>query len=120
MYWAKTPCPASLTYRADLARPIVAFGPRMPGFGSWDWVGADIAESLSNRWDVRIFNEQIPDCDLVMFIKFKPIVSVLRQISRRAGVVYCPIDFFGIAAEIDADAASLMACDRILIHCERL
>lgn len=101
-------------------RPIIAFGPRMPGYGSWDWVGSDIAESLGSRWDVQIFDDEIPACDLVVFVKFKPAANVLRQIASGSAIIYCPIDFYGSAAEIDADASSLLVCDRVLIHCERL
>jgi hypothetical protein len=35
-------------------------------------------------------------------------------------VIYCPIDFYGGAAEIEADGAMLRMCSRIIVHCERL
>lgn len=98
----------------------VAFGPRMPGFGSWDWVGADTAAALADQFDVQVFDEAIPDSDVVVFIKFKPGARVLKQLKQRSRIVYCPIDFYGSGAEIDADSPSLTLCDRILIHCERL
>jgi hypothetical protein len=34
--------PPAAQYRA-----AVAFGPEAPGWGSWDWVGADLSVALS-------------------------------------------------------------------------
>ena len=110
---------SNLERRSD-NRPVIGFGPKIPGSGSWEWVGADIAESLSERWNVKVFNEQIPDCDLYVFIKFKPRPDILREIAQRSSIIYCPIDFYSSAAEIDNDSASLLRCQRVLIHCERL
>jgi len=101
-------------------RRSVAFGPRIEGFGSWDWVGADTAQAVSSDFDVTVFGEQVPEADVVVFIKFKPRAEILRDISRRSALVYCPIDFYGSADEIRKDADSLVACDLVLIHCERL
>ena len=39
---------------------------------------------------------------------------------RRCRLIYCPVDVYGSAAEIDADAAALSCFDRIIIHGERL
>jgi FkbM family methyltransferase len=102
------------------ARPVVAIGPRMPGFGSWEWVGADLADELSKEFNVRIFDREIPPCNVIVLVKFKPATNVLRQLSQSASVIYCPIDNYGSVREIDADATALSACDRVLIHCERL
>src|SRR4029077_15886972 len=101
-------------------RPVIAFGPRLPDFGSWDWVGADIADELSREFDVRIFDHEVPLCDLVVFVKFKPAADAHRRISQSSAIIHCPIDFYGSSSEIDADAAAIAACDRVLIHCERL
>lgn len=102
------------------SKPIVAFGPEMNGFGSWDWVGSDMAEELNSAFTTLTFSGEVPACDIVVFVKFKPPLDVLEQVSRRAAVVYAPVDFYGAAAEIDGDYRSLNLCDLILVHCERL
>ncbi len=112
--------PISALRGSTRSRRVIAFGPRMPDFGSWQWVGADIADELSKDFDVRIFDREIPPADLVVFVKFKPEPDVVRRISHSSAVIYCPIDVYGSSGEIDADAAALGACDRVLIHCERL
>lgn len=115
--------PASFPVKAphtSSARPVVAFGPEVPGFGSWEWVGADTAQELSSVFDTRIFHDEIPDCEALVLVKFKPPAEVLRSISRRAAVIYCPIDAYGSRAEIEADADALRSCDLVLVHCERL
>lgn len=100
----------------------VAFGPVMPGFGSWEWVGADTARELSKEWDTLVFDDptDLPACDVVVFVKFKPSRAILKRIRKRSAVVYCPIDFYGSGTEIDSDAESLLCCDLILLHCEQL
>ena len=59
-------------------------------------MGADIAESLSKRWNVKRFNEQIPDCDLFVFIKYKLVPDILRRIAQRSSIIYCLIDFYPV------------------------
>lgn len=101
-------------------RPVLAFGPRIPEFGSWNWVGEDIAQALSQDFDVRIFDQEIPDCDLAVLVKFKPDLTTLRQAAQKRAVIFAPIDCYGSAAEIDEDALSLLSCDRVVLHCEKL
>jgi len=92
----------------------------MPGFGSWEWVGADSAEFLSSDFEVRVFDDAIPPADIVVLVKFKPAIEVMRAVSSQSTIVYCPIDFYGSSDEIRSDAASLELCDLILVHAERL
>ena len=102
-------------------QPTVAFGPEMPGWGSWDWVGADIAQELSKSFRTAMFHgSDVPESDVVVFVKHAPPVDLVRQVARRSAVIYCPVDCYGDAAEIDADAQMLRTCDRVVIHCERL
>lgn len=117
---AELPSTSPKASAAASARPVMAIGPRMPGFGSWEWVGEEMAEELSAAFDVKIFEDEIPECDLVVFVKFKPSIDVLKSLSQTAALIYCPIDAYGSCREIDADASSLMKFSRILIHCERL
>lgn len=98
----------------------VAFGPEMPGFGSWEWVGAETARELAKYFDVVTFRDSIPSCDVVVFVKFHPPIDHIRLLPGKTRVVYAPIDIYGSAADIDADAGFLLRCDRIVVHCERL
>jgi len=104
----------------DSQKPVVAFGREIPEFGSWRWVGADMAAAVSEEFATCVFRDDIPLCDVVVFVKFKPSDEVLREVSRHSAVIYCPIDCYGSAAEIDADFRGLRCCDRVVIHCERL
>jgi hypothetical protein len=101
-------------------RPSVAFGPVAPEFGSWNWLGADLATALASEFLVATFTDSPPPYDVVVYIKFKPPLARWRELAQRARVVYCPVDVYGSAAEIDADWESLRLCHHIITHCERL
>ena len=48
----------------------VAFGPALSGWGSWEWVGADLEGLLKRYLDTKIFHRAIPnDCDAVVVVK---------------------------------------------------
>src|SRR5438876_905630 len=38
-----------------LPLPLVAVGPRFPGWGSWEWVGADLEADLAHWYRTRVF-----------------------------------------------------------------
>lgn len=97
----------------------IAFGPEMPGFGSWEWVGADLCDALSADLQTTVFQEELPDCDAAVFIKFHPTADSLPR-NKRMSIIYCPIDYCGSATEIDQDAEFLIRCDAIIVHCHRL
>jgi hypothetical protein len=79
-----------------VAKPVVVFGPEMPGWGSWSWVGADLAEELSDRFETRSFRgDTVPDCDVTVIVKHPLETEKLREIAARAAVIYCPLDFCG-------------------------
>jgi hypothetical protein len=102
-------------------RPVVAFGPEMPGWGSWEWVGADIAQELCESFKTIHFQgESPPRADAVVVVKHLPSGDWLEQVSAQAPVIYCPIDFYSSSAEIDSDGTTLQHSSRILVHCERL
>jgi hypothetical protein len=102
-------------------RPVVAFGPEMPDWGSWDWVGVDVAAALSTCFRVVTFGEpEVPPCDVVVVVKHPPSLEWWERVRGRAAVIYCPVDFYGSPADIDNDLPILRQCARILIHCERL
>ncbi len=99
----------------------IAFGPEMPGWGSWDWLGADLRDELaSNYRTVSFAGSAVPECDVLVLIKHRLPADALEQAAGRAAIVYCPVDGYGSAAEIDADRPFLRKCARIVVHCERL
>jgi hypothetical protein len=53
-----------------MERPVVAFGPAMPGWGSWEWVGVDLANELARYYrTVHFQGTAVPDCDAVVIVK---------------------------------------------------
>ena len=99
----------------------VAFGPALPGWGSWDWVGADTCGELARWFRTSTFGwGELPESDVVVIVKHLLPPEQIAALARRAAVIYCPIDFYDSAAAIAQDAASLRRCARIVIHCERL
>lgn len=102
-------------------RPLVAFGPEAPGWGSWQWVGADLLPPLAGAFRTACFPAwEVPRCDILVLVKHVPPPGWLTRIDPRTAVVYCPVDYFGDAADIDAAAPLLRRCTRIIIHCARL
>lgn len=101
--------------------PVVAFGPAMPGWGSWEWVGADLVRELSPSFETVSFDgPPLPDCDVVVVVKHAPAIDAALRGARHAAVIFCPVDNYDSAAAIDADGAMLRRCARIVVHCERL
>ncbi len=93
----------------------------MPGWGSWDWVGTFLVEHLQGPFRTSTFDPwQIPSADIVVIVKHAPPGEWIEEVSRRSAVVYCPIDWYGDAADIDADASWLRKCARVVVHCHRL
>jgi hypothetical protein len=105
---------------ADLAdgHPLIAFGPAMPGWGSWEWIGTDLQRTVSGTYRTATYGGGVPaDCAAVVLVKFAPAVE---ELGERSAVVYCPVDRYGSAAEIEADRRLLRRCARVVVHCERL
>jgi hypothetical protein len=101
----------------------VAIGPELTEFGSWNWIGKGLLESLSPYVQTRIFSDacQPQFSDVIVFVKFKPPLSVLQLLRRNGSrLVFIPIDIYGSAAEIDADRESLKLFDLVLLHSHRL
>ena len=102
-------------------RPSVAVGPAMPGWGSWDWVGVSLLDGLAGGFEARPFSPwEVPDADAVVVVKHAPPAGWVEEVSRRAAVVYCPIDHYADPAGVEADAAWLRRCARVVVHCRRL
>lgn len=113
-------CNAHGLAREELKKAVVAFGPIMPGFGSWEWIGAEMADALQGRFRTVTFCDEVPECDLVVFVKFRPDDDAFRRIADRSAIIFCPVDGYGMASHIDADEPILTLCDRIVVHCHRL
>lgn len=79
-----------------------------------------MATELAEHFTTRVFREQVPECDAVIFIKSRPAADRLRELSRRAAVIYCPVDFFHQGADVERECESLQSCHRIVVHCEPL
>ena len=102
-------------------RARLAFGPVMPGWGSWEWIGQDILDELAADFDARSFEwGEVPECDMLFVIKHPLPPDAWKQIPNSTRIVYCPVDHYGSAAEIDADAGWLRRCARILVHSQSL
>jgi hypothetical protein len=102
-------------------RPVIAFGPEMPGWGSWEWVGADLQQELSKYFQTVSFaTHAVPSCDVAVIIKHPFHLELVEELANRAAVIYCPVDFYGSCAEIDSDGKMLRKCSRIVVHSENL
>jgi hypothetical protein len=102
-------------------QPLVAFGPEMPDWGSWQWIGADLQQELSKYYRTASFTGHVdPSAYAVVIVKHSLPLQLVEELSRHSAVIYCPVDFYGSAAEIDAEAQMLRKCSRILVHSDRL
>lgn len=102
-------------------KPLIAFGPEMPGWGSWDWVGADLQNESAKFYETVTFRgTDVPACDVLVIVKHPLPWDVIERVAKRAAAVYLPVDSYGTGAEIDADGGVLRKCARVVIHSERL
>jgi hypothetical protein len=97
----------------------IAIGPRMPGWGSWEWLGADLAAALRGRLDVRVFEgDFVPECDVAIVVKHPLRLPAIESLAQRCHVVYAPVDHYGSVADVDAAHPMLRRCSRIVVHSE--
>lgn len=102
-------------------RALIGFGPETPGWGSWDWVGSDLAEELSGSFRTLSFGwNGVPQCDVLFVVKHPLPAEFWERASDLVQVVYCPIDHYASLAEIDSDGWWLRRCARVLVHSETL
>jgi hypothetical protein len=102
--------------------PVAAFGPELPEWGSWQWVGADLVAALGTAYGTGTFKawERRPEGDVVVVVKHPPDGGWIDRVARWARIIYAPIDACDSSAAIDADATWLRKCARVVVHCERL
>ncbi len=112
---------SSLSREPIPLHPVAAFGPQAFGWGSWDWVGADIHSVLGIGFTVHEFDPwEAIKADVVVIIKHRPPDSWIEQTARLSKLVYTPVDAYATIADIDADSSWLYQCARIVVHCEGL
>jgi glycosyltransferase involved in cell wall biosynthesis len=101
--------------------PRVAFGPVAHGWGSWEWIGEDLAAPLGEWFKTETFTaDEVPDCDVLVVVKHQVPERLWPHLPPTTRIIYCPVDRYGCAAEIDEDRLWLSRCARIIVHCERL
>ncbi|QDU10764.1 glycosyltransferase family 4 protein [Gimesia aquarii] len=101
------------------SHPCIGIGPVYPGIGSWEWIGEEMAEELSQFYDIEFFSDSIPACDLALIVKYD-FSKLMSSRSPDIPVIFCPVDCYGSARDIDRDGKWLFQCRQILIHCESL
>ncbi len=99
----------------------IGIGPVMDGWGSWDWIGAELAAALAKSFGFVPFRgTDVPDCDVAIVVKHALPADVVGELSQRCQIVYAPVDFYGSVADVDADHRMLRRCSRVVVHSERL
>ena len=98
----------------------IAIGPKMLGWGSWEWVGHGLLQGLAEHFDVEGFAwGELPRCDVAIIVKhFRAVPS--RSLDRVPAIIFCPVDVFGSVREIEESSSFLRRCSRIVVHSHRL
>lgn len=100
----------------------VAIGPKLPEFGSWNWLGEGLSTNLSHPFVVEQFVDVAspPSADVLVFIKFLPSLEQLERMSGHCKIVFLPVDVYGSCREIDNSYRSLRCTSQILVNSQRL
>jgi len=101
------------------SRYHICIGPVYPGIGSWEWIGQQMGEELSQYNEVEFFLDSIPNCDLAVIVKYDfPRLMDSRPVG--VPVIFCPVDCYGSVRDIDHDGKYLFQCSQIITHSESL
>jgi len=101
------------------SRYHVCIGPVSPGIGSWEWIGQQMGEELSQHFEVEYFSDSIPNCDVAVIVKYDfPRLMDSRPVG--VPVIFCPVDCYGSVRDIDHDGKYLFQCSQIITHSESL
>jgi len=115
-----TPAPVCQLRRRSVesaGRRVIAFGPEMPDWGSWQWAGMEVMRELSRHFGTFSYSwGEVPLCDVMFVIEHVPTPESLALVPRTTRIVYCPVDLFGSAEHVASQAAFLRRCSSILIH----
>jgi len=100
----------------------VAIGPKLPEFGSWNWLGEGLSANLHFPFVVKQFadSNQPPEADIVVYIKFLPAQQQLAKVARESKVVFFPVDLHGGCHEIDEAYESYRLLSRVIVNSRRL
>jgi hypothetical protein len=110
-----------MNHRRVAKKPVIAFGPKLPDWGSWNWIGADLMAALSKTYRTVSFKGlAVAECDVAVIVKHAFPEKALAELADRAAVIYCPVDYYGSAAEIDSDGLALARCACIIVHAPSL
>ncbi len=88
------------------ARPSVAYGPAMDGWDSRDWVGAGPRDALSGSYPTSTFAGSI-EAEVVVVVKHAHPPAWAAGRAARDGLIDCPVDLFGRAADVDEFSSAL-------------
>jgi hypothetical protein len=111
-----------IDYRAPLSPcdVTIAVGPEHPADASCERLVADMAAELAKHFRTSTYSTRVPDCDVVLAVKYPLSTDMLRSLPAQVRVVYLPIDFFGGCHDIDRTAPALARCSGIIVHGEKL
>ena len=100
-------------------RSLIGIGPVYPGIGSWERIGKEIGQELAKNFHIEFFTNSIPQCDLAIIVKYDfPLLMETRP--SDVPVIYCPVDCYESAGDIDRDGDRLFQCCQIITHSESL
>jgi hypothetical protein len=103
-------------------RKTIAFG-WVRHVPSWHWAGFEVGRELSKDYEVVLYEQTAspPPCDVLFLVKQRPSAAFVSTVrAQGTALVYCPIDAYHAAQDIEADAALLRACSMLMVHSERL
>src|SRR4051794_35846563 len=99
------------------ASRTVAVGPAMPNHQWWERVGATLLQATSSyRAWTKFEAWEEPAVDAFIIIKHLPPADWVERVSRRAAIVYVPVDYFGSLNDVAFAAKTLRHFDRIVVH----
>tara|TARA_R110002111_G_scaffold256739_1_gene324158 strand:+ start:1231 stop:3423 length:2193 start_codon:yes stop_codon:yes gene_type:complete len=78
-----------------------------------------MGQELSKYYDIEFFSDSIPTCDLAIIVKYH-FPQLMNAKPPGVPVIYCPVDCYGSARDIDLDGKYLFQCEQIIIHSESL
>ena len=78
-----------------------------------------MAEELSQFYDIEFFSDSIPASDLAIIVKYD-FPDLMSSRPQETPVIYCPVDCYGSAGDIDRDGKWLFQCQQIITHSEFL
>ncbi|WP_339735846.1 glycosyltransferase family 4 protein [uncultured Gimesia sp.] len=101
------------------SKPHICIGPICQGIGFWEWTGKELGDELLQYFDIEFFADSIPHCDLAIVVKYD-FPQLMETRPSDIPVIYCPVDCYESARDIDRDGNNLFQCRQIITHSESL